>query len=116
MLASTAPILMLHTRPTKSLVLLRRSDYVWCECKDNYCVDTALSQVLMDAIDGISQHSAPIVTGWHGLEHALMMAMRFGRVLSSRGVGLLGLSHLWCSDQRVVAPVSLCCFIHAVVA
>ena len=74
MLAFTAPIPMLHTLSYKNgLGLVWRSDYVWCECRDSYCVNTALSWVLKDTIHGISQHSAPRGTGWHRLEHALMM-------------------------------------------
>ena len=61
-----------------------------CECRDNYWVNIALRWALMDAIDDISQHSALRGTGWHGLEHAFMMAMRFSRVFSCHCVGFSG--------------------------
>ncbi len=105
MLAFTAPILMLHTLSYKNgLALLRRSDYVWCECRDSYCVNTALSWVLKDTIDGISQHSAPRGAGLAPPRACSHDAMQFGWVLSCLSVGLLGMSHLRCSDQHVVAP------------
>ena len=116
MLAFTAPILMLHTLTYKNgLALLWRSDYVWCECRVSYCVNTALSWVLRDTIDGISQHSAPRGAGLAPPRACSHDAMQFGWVLSCS---------MWASWRCVIfgavinmwlSPVSICRFIYAVI-